>query len=319
MPTAAKQMPSLSVYFVSLTLLLGVSLAQDTAMIFEVSILQDNVELCLPLIAPLNLAVDWGDNGTSPILHNYTATTSTCAVQFPGINHVYTSAGNYTIKLDRGPSPTGPWLSGFGNRAGSPYWSIQGILLSAKLTRVITFGDLGIVTLCAAFCGNRFLTDLPPSLPSTVTSLNYTFVSSSVNSPNISFWNTAAVTTLKSAFYSATVFNQPLNSWDVSSATTLDSMFSSAEVFNQPLSSWRFAPGANLERMFSQAYAFNQPLDMWDISPVTSIQVMFGLATSFNQPLNSWNTSGLTSLAVAFNQAMSFNQPLDRWDTSRFA
>jgi hypothetical protein len=314
MPTAGQQLPRLSVCLLSLTLLLGASLAQGTAMIFEVSILQNNVVLCLPLIAPLKLSIDWGDNSA---LQYFTATTQLCVNQFYGIGHTYAISGNYTIKLDRDSSLTGPWLTGFGNPAPAAYWNNAGVASTAQITRVITFGNLGISSLPAAFGGCKMLTHVPPSLPSTVRSLSHIFDSSNVNSANISLWNTAAVTSLEYAFFSAPVFNQPLNSWNVSSATTLALMFASAHLFNQPLSSWKFAPRANLNGMFYQALAFNQPIEMWDMSGIYYIASMFTGATSFNQPLNSWNTSRVIIVQALFNAASSFNQPLDRWDTSK--
>jgi hypothetical protein len=235
----------------------------------------------------------------------------------PGIQHAFTAPGNYTITLDRDSSSEGPWLTGFGNIAGGAYWRLSVVPLSSRIIRVITFGDLGISSLATAFGGCQYLTDLPPSLPSTVRDLFHTFDSSNANSPNISLWNTSAVASFESTFFYAADFNQPLDSWDVSSATTFKAMFHSAVAFNQPLSSWRIPSGVSMERMFISAAAFNQSVDMWDMSGVSSIDRMFEVALSFNQPLNSWNTSGLTSLWNLFWQAPSFNQPLDRWDTSR--
>jgi hypothetical protein len=313
MPTMLNRVSVSSVFFLSLALLLGGSLAQNTSMIFQISIFTNNAGFCLPLFAPLKLSIDWGDNTG---LQNYTATTGFCASVYPGISHVYALAGSYIIKLHRDSSPTGPWLTGFGNY-GEAYWRLNSVLITATITRVISFGDLGISSLSAAFAGCQYVTEMTPTLPSTVRSLFHTFDTSALNSPNISLWNTSGVTEFSRAFYSSIHFNQPLDSWDVSSATSLESMFIGAAAFNQPLSSWRFADGVYLDRIFSYASAFNQPLDMWDISRASSIEGMFFAATSFNQPLNSWNTSGLTSLSFVFNGATSFNQPLDRWNTSR--
>jgi surface protein len=293
------------------------SAAQGTAMVIQITMLQNNAELCLPLIAPLRLTVTWGD-GSFP--QNFTGTSKFCSLGFvsPGIAHTYATAGNYTIRLDRDGSAGPIWLTGFGIDFIMEYWSIPAVKQTLQLTAVVSFGDLGIVSLKSAFSGCDSLVSVPQTLPSTVKSLEYTFARSSFNSANVSTWNTAGVTTFANTFNGAANFNQPLNNWNVSGASSLVNLFAGASSFNRGLSSWKFADGAALPSMFSLATSFNRPLDMWDVSRISNMASMFYGASSFNQPLNSWDVSRVTSFLSFFDGASSFNQPLNNWNVARY-
>lgn len=224
------------------------SRGQDTALVVDITVFSDGNYACFPLIAPLSLSIDWGDGSS---IQNFTAVSSNCYanIYHPGIGHQYQLAGNYTVRFDRlGDQPPLPssWLAGFGTLEGLGIWTIGNVASVYQVTRVISFGDLGIVNLTTAFTGCRLLTEVPPQLPPTVKSLRQIFSNTGINSANISLWQTGNVTDFSYALTN-TPFNQPLNGWDVSNATTLAGFFYSVTEFNQSLSSWRFADGVSLD------------------------------------------------------------------------
>jgi hypothetical protein len=287
--------------------LLAVTTAQ-TAMIMEVQTFGNNTIVCFPLGTPFNLTIDWGD-GTSR--ENFDKTTALCNNEnfFPGVSHRYTLIGNYTISMDRnGPGPV--WLTTFGT-ASIYYWPR---FSSSRLTRVQSFGALGIQSLASAFAGTT-LAEVPSILPSTVTSLAGTFASSDTNLPAISSWITTAVTDMQSTFSSNTVFNQPL-AWDTSNVKKMGGMFLHAESFNRNINHFRVHNVDAMDSLFGHAYAFNQPLDQWDVSRVTSFAGIFGDARTFNQNVNIWDTSSAKRMGEAFRNALAFNQPLQNWNTT---
>lgn len=293
--------------------------AQDRAMYITLRTLASDTTVCVPLTGTVSLSVTWGDGSSS---ETYTSISACGVSTAAGIIHTYASAGNYTVRLDRyGSGPV--WLQNFGaglSVSGRSFWTNSSVSSKFQLTRVHTFGDLGMQSLNYSFCGCLDLVEIPSVLPPTITILDATFTgfgasNRGVNLGNVSLWNTSEVTVMSATFSHNINFSQPLNSWDVSKVTTMRGMFQGATSFNQPLNNWNTGSVTNMEQVF-QDTMFNQPIDAWDVSSVTSMGLMFGSASAFNQPLNSWNVGSVTEFYGMFRKAAAFNGQISSWDVS---
>ena len=259
----------------------------------------------------VDVIVDWGDGS---------AVEEVTEVGI--IYHTYTDAATYTVTVSPRPvgdggSADGPWLTLFGEGRGSSYTlSVTGALSGyAKLTAVRSFGDLGITSLSNAFTGHAHITDLPNSIPSTVTDLGFMFKSSTaaLTDADVGAWDVGSVTNMRSTFEDATSFDAPIGSWDVSNVTTMVAMFSGATAFDQDLSSWVTGSVTDMGVMFLGAESFDAPIGGWDVSSVTSMASMFDGATAFDQDLSRWDVSSVTDFGGMFAGATSFDRSLGDW------
>ena len=236
------------------------------------------------------VTIDWGDGNSD----TYTQQTD--------VWHEYATAGSHTISI------TGT-LTQFGNG-----W--QWFRNMQNLVAVGSWGDLGLVSLNGAFVGAQRLSDLPATLPSTVTSLQMTFGLASNLDSDISSWNTANVTNMSHMLRENGNFNANyLNNWNTSNVTDMSWMFYGAGSFNQDISGWNTASVTNMESMFSHAHSFNQDISAWNTSSVTNMFCLFNDAASFNQDISAWNTSSVTNMSHMFD-ATPFNQDISAWDVS---
>jgi len=279
--------------------------------------------ITLPLSGPLDVAIDMG-YGT----WQYYDTDGQVTYNMP----VGQQSTGYTVKIVGNLPHLNNALSftrdAFGNVESQSY----------KLTRIKSFGDVGLKSLDSFARGALALREAPSYLPSTVTSLYSTFqfiLASSL--PNISQWDTSRITDMSYCFntsfnfnqdlsnwnvsnvrdmkhmFYGTAFNQDISNWNVSSVEDMTYMFGLSD-FNQNINSWNTSSVQDLTGIFFGASDFNQPLSNWDVSKVTSLEYAF-YGTQFNQNINSWNTSSLTNLRTAF-LLTPFNQPLNNWDVS---
>jgi surface protein len=268
----------------------------------------------------VNVIVDWGDGSD---LEDHITT---------GIKpHTYAFAGTYTVTIaplfaDQGGSDTGPWLTIYGgNRGFGSYFytdlgrdPIDEDAGLARLTRVVSLGELGTTSLRNAFNRHRHLVSVPVTLPSTVTDVGYMFrYATTLNDANISAWNMVNVTSTRGMFAGAAAFNRPLAAWNVANVTETREMFRDAIAFNQPLGAWNVGSVTDMRRMFYGATAFNQPLATWNVGSVTDMEEMFRDAIAFNQPLATWNVANVTNLRGMFADATAFNQPLAAWNVAK--
>jgi surface protein len=295
---------------VALVALLQVAPATaQSDMILDITATVVNATVCLPM-SGIKLTIDWGD-GTSA---NYSATSFVCSQSNSGVTHMYSSPGNYTIKL----SPwlaTSPWLQKFGRPFSTNLWVSQQPRI--QLTAVRSFGALGIQDLTYAFGGSSYLVAVPPQLPATVTSIKGIFSTTAIfNSYNVSSWSFPLVTSLEGVFLQAYKFNQSLNSWNVGNIKSFVQLFYNALEFNQPIGSWNMSSATTISNIFIGSRAFNQPIDSWDVSSVTDMSSAFSSALLFNQSLASWNTGKVKNMNSMFIGASVFNQPLGSWNTS---
>jgi surface protein len=263
----------------NLVLQISIPMSNPTAYVFG-----------LDLAGTVNVSIDWGDNSTS------VATTAGQQI------HTYSTSGTYEIKV----SGTLTELTGGGIGTYPEH-----------LVGVSSFGDLGLTSLDYAFLGANNLVSVPSVLPSTVVSLESTFMhADSFNHANIGAWDTSNVTDMSSMFWNASSFNQSLSSWDTGKVTDMSFMFTSACSFNQSLNSWDTTSVTDMSYMFYEACLFNGDVSNWDTSNVTNMSGMFS-STAFNHSLNSWDTGNVTNMNSMFNNALSFNGDVSNWDTSK--
>jgi len=265
----------------------------ENAMVLEFNTnLSEGNTITLPLQGSLGIvSVYWGDNS---------ANTYTTAGNY---DHTYAYAGEYTVYI-------AGYLSQFGN-------GNTGYTNADKLVGVADFGNLGTSSFHGAFKGATNLTQVPSSLPSTVTNTAHMFSGATAFNQDIGDWDVSNVTNMSSMFAEATAFNQNIGSWNVSNVTDMESMFYRATAFNQDIGNWDVSNVTDMESMFYRATAFNQDIGNWDVGKVTSLFCMFCEASAFNQDIGSWNVSKVTDMFYMFKNATTFNQNLGGWDVSK--
>ena len=252
----------------------------------------------LGLFGDVDVHIDWGDTTTS------VATTDSVSETAGVVSHTYEMSDEYTITVSGS-------LTGFGQSPDS-----NPLVGAEYLVGVSSFGDLGLTSLDFAFWSANNLVSVPSVLPSTVVSLEDTFLAATSFNGDISSWDTANVTNMSWMFSGASAFNQSLTGWDTSNVTNMSYMFSGASAFNQNLTGWDTSNVTKMSYMFYDASAFNQSLTGWDTSNVTNMRLMFYDASAFNQNLTGWDTSNVTNMKMMFTGASLFNSDLVGWDTS---
>ncbi|MBN2663597.1 MAG: BspA family leucine-rich repeat surface protein, partial [Bacteroidales bacterium] len=233
----------------------------------------------IPLKGTVDVTVDWGDGNSD------TWTTATNAA------HSYLSAGTYTVSISgtlTGLGRSSSYLNEFKN----------------YLTKVISWGDVGLEDLSNAFNYCTLLTEVPNNLPVTVTNLSKTFISATGFNGDISNWNTSSVTTMEAMFADADLFNQDIGNWDVSNVENMSWMFSGADNFNQDISNWNVSNVTNMSGMFDYAPVFNQDISSWNTASVTDMSWMFDAGTpganAFDQNISNWDISSVTTMEGMF-------------------
>lgn len=137
------------------------------------------------------LTINWGD-GSSPET-NITSDNPT---------YIYTSnLGTIQVSI----------VGNFTHFGTNPLLeTIEGIDL---LSRVLSFNITSLNSLSGAFYNATSLIEVPNTLPSTVTNLDYLFFNATSFNQNIFVWNITNVTTLNFILYGATNFKQPITGW----------------------------------------------------------------------------------------------------------
>ncbi len=269
----------------------NVTVLDPMILVFDTSLGNTNdTSITLAFHGATNVTVDWGDN----TINNYTNDGQK--------NHTYTNPGEYTVKI------TGE-LYGY----GKPNDIVPNI---EKLTKVLSFGNLGIESFFNGFADAVNLTVAPNFLPTTVTNLGFMFAGATSFNQDIGSWDVSNVDYMSGMFVGATSFNQDLSSWNVSNVVYMSVMFSWATSFNQDISGWNVSNVVNMVGMFDHATSFNQDLSGWEVGNVESMYGMFYSATSFNQNIGGWDVSSVQDMAHMFSGATSFNQNIGSWNVS---
>ena len=265
---------------------------KSDAMVLEFNTaLSDGTTVTLPLYGSVNVTVDWGDGSTPQAI-----TTE------GNHNHTYAAEGTYTVTMTGSLGQFGNDWYGYGN--------------ADKITKVTSFGNLGLTSLCGAFFKAANLTEVPVVLPSTVTDVRYMFTGTTSFNQDIGGWDVSSVMSMRNMFYYATSFNQDIGGWDVSSVRDVSCMFLGANSFNQDIGGWDVSSVTVMFYMFYGASSFNQDIGGWDVSSVTNMSEMFANASSFNQDIGGWGVSNVTGMGGMFSGATSFNQDIGGWDVS---
>jgi len=267
----------------------------------EFTVVLNNLEITLPLYGVVNVTVNW-DTTNESLIDTYNTSGDK--------SYTYSIPGTYRVKI------TGT-LTEFGNGANE-YSNAE------RLTKIISFGNIGLTKLNGAFYNASNLISVPSQLPSIIISLNYTFYgASSFNHSNIITWNTSNVVDMSHMFYNASSFNQNIGSWNVSKVVDMSYMFYNASNFNQNIGNWMTNNVTNMSHMFDGASIFNQNisykrvLGAWNVFKVTNMSYMFKNAKKFNQTISNWSVNNVTDMSYMFDNASSFNQIIRNWNVSK--
>lgn len=128
--------------------------------------------------------------------------------------------------------------------------------------------NVGVIDATSAFYQAGNLTDVPDSIPNTISTFYHLLGLTKINDPDISNWDMSRAKNTRGMFLGNPNFNQPLNDWDMSNVVYANNMFWHATSFNQPLDKWNVSKVQDMDNMFLDAPAFNQNLSGWDTSSV---------------------------------------------------
>ncbi|MBN1119082.1 MAG: BspA family leucine-rich repeat surface protein [Bacteroidales bacterium] len=272
--------------------LIFITISLNAQMVLEYNTeLSEGTTITVPLNGTVDVSVDWGD-GTTPEQFNTPVNA----------NHTYSTEGIYTVSI----SGTLSWF-GFSPIAG---------VTNDKLTRCISFGDVGLSSLSRAFYKAKNLIQVPSQIPGTIENLSNAFQGATLFNQDLNNWDVSNVSDMNYMFMSASSFNQNIGNWNVSKVTNMSFMFYQATAFNQNISTWNVSNVKNMRYMFSEASNFNQDIGNWNVSNVTDMGCMFLWAEAFNQDIGNWDVSKVTDMVSMFNSLELFNQNISRWDVS---
>jgi surface protein len=232
-------------------------------------------ELPLTFTGDESVDVDWGDNGP---VQKYSASSGI-------ITRLYTSTNNNIIIS----------ITGSATRFGKVNYTGANLL-----TKVASWGDLGLKSLEYAFYTAENLIEVPDHIPSTVTSLKGAFNGAISFNQNINTWNTLNVIDMSEMFFNAINFNQPLNNWDVRNVTDMNTMFTQAYIFNQDINNWITSSVTNMSNMFYNTTTFNTDISGWDTSNVINMAAMF-YNSIYDKDLSGWNVDKVETAEDIFN------------------
>jgi surface protein len=261
-------------------------------MVFDTT-LSSGTTIYIPLRFSASCTIDWGDGSQQVV---------TAAAAAAPVSHTYATGGTYTVRIYGR-------LTGLGGFVGlRPGYE--------KLTRVVSFGQIGLTSLFSAFDQATNLSEVPTNIPRTIDDLSFAFLGLSSFNEDVSTWDTSNVLSMTAMFSGCSSFNQDIGAWDVSKVTSFSSMFLNCTTFNQDIGSWDISNGTSIGAMFRGASAFNQNIGSWNTSNVTNMGSVFFGAASFNQYIGDWDTSNAINMSQMFREATSFNQDISGWDMS---
>ena len=213
----------------------------DMILVYAIPESGTNIELAIQanstwFSAGQEVAINWGDGSANETVSDTGGSTF--------IGHTYASAGTYTIKISGS-------MTMYGRTGGV---DIAGQTL---LTRVDSFGKLGITSLAYAFYKCTGLMVVPKTLPDSVTNMSHMFerCSGAAFNPDVSNWDVSKVTNMSTMFHtcSGAAFNPDVSKWDVSNVTSMTYMFNGCygAAFNPNMKSWTLKNGVTTTGMFT--------------------------------------------------------------------
>jgi hypothetical protein len=216
----------------------------DMILVYEIPSAGTNIQLAIQANSTWfstgqSVVINWGDGSAAE-------TVSATSEQSGYIGHTYTAARTYTIRISGSMTMYG--------RGGSV--EIAGQTL---LTRIDSFGKLGVTSLTRAFIGCKGLTSVPKTLPDNVTSTRDMFQSCDGNgfNPDVSNWDVSKVGNMSGMFYSCSgdAFNPDVSNWNVSSVPNIAYMFYKCygAAFNPDMESWTLKTGVTTSAMFLES------------------------------------------------------------------
>ena len=161
-------------------------------------------EVFISFSGNVDLLIDWGDGNTTTM--DEAGETS----------HTYEVDGVHTVTI------TG---------SADYFGSGDGAVSLLKLTKVISYGDLGLKGLWATFTGSTYLNEIPETFPESITSLLSPFPPNGEFIPDVSSWDVSNITEMVALFSGMSSFNQDISDWNVSNVTNISSIFSGATSF----------------------------------------------------------------------------------------
>jgi len=239
----------------------------DMILVYAIPESGTNIELAIQanstwFSAGQAVVINWGDGSAKETVSDTGGSTY--------IGHTYASAGTYTIKIS-------------GSMTMYGRTSDVDILGQTLLTRVDSFGKLGITSFRYAFHNCSGLLSVPKTLPDSVTSMFGMFraCTGAAFNPDVSGWNVSKVTTMYQLFHTCNgaAFNPDVSGWNVSKVTDMFAMFYNCNgaAFNPVVSGWNVSKVTDMQHMFYNCTgaAFNPDVSGWNVSKVTDMYRMF--------------------------------------------
>lgn len=190
-----------------------------------------------------SVVISWGDGSANETVSDTGGSTY--------IRHTYAAAGTYKVKI---------------SGSMTMYGRSSGVNLAGQtlLTRIDSFGKLGLTSLSRAFRSCTGLTSVPKTLPSKVTNMAVMFHSCSgaAFNPDVSNWDVSNVREMGYMFSlcSGNAFNPDVSNWNVSKVESMYEMFHSCSgdafrggrgVDGSGIANWQLKTGNNAVNMNS--------------------------------------------------------------------
>ena len=304
----------------------------------EYTVTTGDLEIVLPLSGTVNVTVYWDTNDLSIFDTYNTAGRKT---------HTYPLPGTYRVKIDG----TLTWF-GFNDinlalieNQYYPYTNKNN-----NITKIISFGEIGLTSLAYGFFNAINLTNVPSSLPknSAITNMFATFLGAKLlYDDNIQLWDVSNVTTMSYMFYDNNFlnntklrFNQDLGSWNISNVTTMLNMFYNTLLsslnYDKILIGWSRLSNINVGFSTNTYYSYGLPKEArdtltntlnWDISDLgltprnnTLMSLDYQVSSVNRQitlPLNcfdiniDWGDSSAENIYKSYKSSIYFNDKIN--------
>ena len=210
--------------------------------------------------------IDWGDDS---VVERSTGQAE----------HVYASAGTYTIKI----AGQLPRLL-FKDHSGR-----------SRIRSIEQWGNIEWANMRDAFYGCEHLQNNAQDAPdlSGVADMGFMFHGAASFNGDLSGWDVSRVDDMECMFSAATSFNGDIGNWNVGNVTDMNGMFYDAAAFNGDISGWNVANVINMDHMFYRATAFGGDISRWNVRSATRMTEMFSGVTlsteNYDALLQAWS------------------------------